>query len=108
MTKEMPEKTMGFPYVSYYLTSRWFWVQHGFEDQMSELARRQNVSRKLFDAAEGHVEARGDNAAFVDAANEFHNDLVESQLYQRGPNYEPFINWLASLVWDDLLGIFCL
>ena len=56
---------------------------------MSELARRQDVSRKLFDATEGHVEARGDNATFVDAANELHNDLseyVESKVYQRDPN----------------------
>ena len=43
--------------------------------EVSELTRWQDVSRKLFDATKGDVEAWGDDAAFVDTPDEVNDDL---------------------------------
>merc|ERR1740121_440851 len=48
------------------------------EHQVSELAGRQNVTGALNNVVETDVEARRNDTAFVDSANEFHNDFARS------------------------------
>ena len=45
----------------------------GGEDEVAKLTRGEQVVRHLFNVADLHVKAGGDNSDLVDAANQLHN-----------------------------------
>ena len=50
-------------------------AKRGCHHDVSELTRRKQVVGPLLDAAERHVEARGNDTTLVDAPNELNHDL---------------------------------
>merc|ERR1719469_788126 len=74
------------------------------ENQMTKLTRRQDISRKLLNVAEAHVESRGDGSNLVDAPNQINHDFTRSMIVNdlHVPNVLVLLHHLQEL--DNHLG----